>query len=103
MSKKYRKDTTPPSMRGWLYKTGNASFAEWTIATRGDWYIRKYADTMVREAAAILGYEMKRRFELSDWKRRKLPKLRMGKFTWYFVKKKTDKCVDDSAAINVAL
>jgi hypothetical protein len=56
----------------------------WQVAAVGDTFIKLVKEKTVRQMAAQLGYEIKFRKDISDWQRRRLPKMRMGKITWYF-------------------
>jgi hypothetical protein len=91
-AKKRRDLAKTISMKQWLWTKKNVhnnTPKDWEITTRADYYIKRHAELLVKDLAAQLGYEVKLRSEISDWSRRRLPKLRMGEYTWYF--RKTNK------------
>jgi hypothetical protein len=56
------------------------------IAIVADNVWSNYCSKKLKEMAKILGYEVKYRNEISDYKTRRVPKLRLGRQTLYLLK-----------------
>lgn len=69
----------------WKYKSGrNPSVVE--IAKVGDNLIRLAKRKTLNECAAATGYEVKTRNEITNYRARKIPKIRIGKYAFYLEK-----------------
>jgi len=81
-----------PHIQGWLYKINSDRWEEYKnpispvkVAIVADKVWENYCVEKLREMANILGFEIKVRKEISNYRTRHTPKLRVGRRTFYLL------------------
>jgi hypothetical protein len=62
------------------------------MAYLGDTFIAEAQMFIAQQIAKSLGYQLRRRKEITDWVRRHSPKTRIGKYTYYLIRRSISPC-----------
>ena len=76
------------SLKKWCYfkwQNGDGLPDTLYVASLADVIIKEEKIALMSKLAQILNYSVKRRNEISDYRRRLLPKLRIGRYTYYLM------------------
>lgn len=69
----------------WCMTGGNATRYEIILAKLGDTLIKESEYYILNQVAKQLNLEVKMRTEISDYQRRKRPRVKIGKYTYYLM------------------